>query len=78
MNAPQQRPRWVRNLEADEAVWAAFRRRRALRAALDRLAQSLSQPIEDEEAAERADWLAAQQECGYIVEAHGHWSDAAR
>ena len=71
LNAP---PRWTRQLAEDEAVWAAYQRRK-LRAlpgkagALPRLTPEIADAI---------DWLAAEREVGRRVEAHGHWSDEAR
>ena len=75
MNPPNSPPRWVRQMHEDEAVWTAFQRRRALRAALSKLPKRLRPPAVDEEISEKLDWLAAEREVGRVVEAHGHWAD---
>ena len=62
----------MRQLEEDEAVWAAYERRRALRALLSAVRSPL---VLSEAAEDRLDWLAAEREVGRVVEAHGHWAD---
>lgn len=72
MNPPNQPPRWTRQLEQDEAVWAPYKCRRALCARLRsiRPPRVLSEAIED-----RLDWLASERETRRVVEAHEHWAD---
>jgi hypothetical protein len=78
MKVPLQRPGLVRRLESDEEVWAAYRRRRRVRAAARHLARLLGQSIGTLRASAAFDWLAAQRECGQVTEVHGHWSDEQR
>ena len=78
MNPPNSPPRWVRQLHEDEAVWTAFQRRRALRAALSALPKKLRALAGVKEVSEAMDWLAAEREVGRAVEAHGHWADERR
>ena len=78
MNPPNSPPRWVRQLHENEAVWTAFQRRRALRAALSALPKRLRARAGLEEVSEAQDWLASEREVGRVVEAHGHWADERR
>lgn len=75
MNSPDSPPRWVRQLAEDEAVWTAYERRRAMRDLLGKRGRLTE--LASEHGA-RLDWLDAEQEIGRVVEAQGHWSDAAR
>ena len=75
MSSPDSLPRWTKQLAEDEAVWAAYKCRRAMRELLGETGP-LAEPAS--EAAARLDWLHAEEEVGRTVEAHGHWSDAAR
>ena len=79
MNPPSPEPQWVRQLHEDEAVWAAFERRRAVREALAALAhpRTGARAFTPEEM-DRLDLLAAECEVGRVVKAHGHWADGAR
>jgi hypothetical protein len=72
MSAMNQRPDWVRELEADEAVFGAYQHRAAERELFAALCRT---PRLNDAAADRADWLAAEQEVGREVEARGHWAD---
>ncbi len=78
MNPPNSPPRWVRQLHEDEAVWTAYQRRLALRAALSSLPERMRVLADLEDISEEQDWLAAAREVGGDVEAHGHFSDERR
>lgn len=70
-NSPQE---WARRFNEDEAVWAAFQRRRALRAALSAFPENLRALAGLEEISEEQDWLEAEREVGRVVEARGYWA----
>ena len=78
MNPPNSPPRWVRQLHEDEAVWTAFQRRRALRAALSALPKKLRAMIGVKKVSAKVDWLEAEREVGRVVDARGHWADEPR
>lgn len=78
MNPPNSPPRWVRQLHQDEAVWTAYQRRLALRAALSSLPEPMRILAGLEDISEEQDWRAAEREVGRAVEAHGHFSDERR
>ena len=78
MNPPNSPPNWVRQFNEDEEVWAAFERRRVLRALLSSLPKELRERAGDEEISEALDWMAAEREVGRVVEAHGHLADDRR
>ncbi len=78
MNPPNSPPRWVRQLHEDEAVWAAFDRRRVLRTALSALQKSAPASSAMEQISEELDWLEAEREVGRAAEAHGCWADERR
>ena len=75
MNPPNSPPSWVRQFNEDEEVWAAFERRRTLRALVSTLRKKRCELPGAEELSEQADWLAAEREVGRSVEAHGHRAD---
>ena len=68
----------MRQFNEDEAVWVAFERRRALRAALSALPKKLREVPGMEEVSEELDWREAEREVGRTVEAHGHGADERR
>ena len=78
MNPPNSPPNWVRQFHEDEEVWAAFQRRRALRALVSALPKELRGLAKDEDISEALDWMAAEREVGRVVVAHGHWADGRR
>ncbi len=68
-NSPQD---WARRFNEEEAVWAAFQRRRAVRAALAAFPENLRALAGLEEISAEQDWLDAEREVGCVVEAHGY------